>query len=176
MIEITNLISSTGFLRILVETLSIEDFASFSFIRGEFLADGTYFILYKSQSKAILLEIQSTVTKLSFKRSIEKCLEVSDQYDIEPTFVVLADETFPSVTEMLSLHSEKSGWKTLNSTVWAKECVVFSKDAINFSENEAGKYDPLIAFTFYFFGGVAERQTLRPLGNPMITLTDEIYS
>lgn len=65
---------STNFFRLLAETVLKENYATFSFVRGEFLADGSYLILYKSQSHAALLEIQPKVTKESMKRSIEKIL------------------------------------------------------------------------------------------------------
>ncbi|GAA5805654.1 hypothetical protein HPULCUR_011177 [Helicostylum pulchrum] len=114
--------SQEDFLRLLTETILIEDYANFSFVR----VDGSYFILYKSQSHAILLEIQSKVTEESMKRSIEKCLEVNDHFDIEPTLVVLADKTSSSVRSMLSPNLEKPQWQILNSTIWAEKCLIFS--------------------------------------------------
>jgi hypothetical protein len=82
---------------LLAETVLKEDYANFSFVRGEFLVDGSYFILYKSQSHAVLLEIQAKVTKESIKCSVEKCLEVIDRFNIEPLLVVLTDRTSSSV-------------------------------------------------------------------------------
>lgn len=73
---------STNFSRLLAETVLKEDYTTFSFVRGEFLADDSYFILYKSQSHAVPLEIQPKFTKESMKRSIEKCLEVFDRFNI----------------------------------------------------------------------------------------------
>lgn len=160
----------------LAETILVEDYANFSFVWGEFLVDGSYFILYKSQSDAILLEIQSKVTEKLLKRSVEKCLEVIDHFDIEPKLVVLADKTSSSVRLMLSPSLEKPRWQILNSTVWAETCLIFSKDAISSIEDESSNFDPLMVFTFYFFGDVIERQKLRSFDNPMIKLMDDFYS
>lgn len=60
------------------------------------------------------------------KRSVEKCLEVNDHFDIELTLVVLADKTSSSVRSMLSPNLEKPQWQILNSTIWAEKCLIFS--------------------------------------------------
>lgn len=101
---------STNFFRLLAETVLKEDYTTFSFVCGGFLADGPYIILYKSQSHAVLLEIQPKFTKESIKRSIEKYLEVFDRFNIEPLLVILTDRASSSVRSTLSSSLEKPQW------------------------------------------------------------------
>lgn len=152
-----------------------EDCANFSFIWGEFLEDGSYFILYKSQSHAVLLEIQPKVTNKSMKYSVEKCLEVIDRFDIQPLLVILTDKVSSPMRLMLSPSLEKPHWQILSSTIWAEKCLIFSKDSISLSEDETSNLDPLMIFTFYFFGDKAERQKLRSFNNSMMKAIDSFY-
>ncbi|CEP14833.1 hypothetical protein, partial, partial [Parasitella parasitica] len=129
----------------------VEHIKSTSFVREEFLADGSSFILYQAQSSATLLEIHSNVTKISLKRSIEKCLEIQNHIDVQPFLVLLCtDKIRLSVKSMLSPDLQNPHWQTLNSTFWAEKCLVISKDVISFSEDEASQHlDPLVVLAFY---------------------------
>lgn len=170
----TKLLQSTVFFSLLAESILKKDYANFSFIRRKFLVDA-YFTLYMSQSHAVLLEIQLNVTKASIKCSVEKYLEVIDRHDIQPFLVILTDKASSSVRTMLLPISGKPHWQILNSTVWAKNYLIFSKDSISFSEDEASKFDPLMTFIFYFFGWWNRDKKLWNIGNPMIEHIYDFY-
>lgn len=55
-----------------------------------------------------------------------------------------------------------------DSTVWVEECLIILKDAINFSEDESNKLNPLVVFVIYFSDDEMQKQKLRDIGNPIM--------
>lgn len=122
-----------------------------------------------AQPRAILLEIQSNITKMSMKQSVKKCLEIFYRFDIQPLLVILCiDKISSSVRPMLSPTLENSHWQIFDSTVWAEKCLIILKDAISFSEDESNELDPLVVFAIYFSDDKMQKQKLRDIGNPII--------
>lgn len=154
-----------------------EDGLTFSFVRVEFLADGSYFILYQAQSSAMLLEIQPNVTKISLKRSIEKCLEIQNHIDVQPFLVLLCTDKIPmSVKSILSPDLQNPHWQTLNSTVWAEKCLVISKYVISFSEDEASQHlDPLVVLALYFSDDEEQKLKLLNIGDSTMQLIHSFH-
>ena len=87
---------SPKFIQLLAESIIKKDCPSFSFVQVELLGNGSYFALYMAQSCAILLEIQSNITKISMKQSVKKCLEVFYRFDIQPLLVILCVDKISS--------------------------------------------------------------------------------
>lgn len=103
------------------------------------------------------------------KQSVKKCLEVFYRFDIQPLLVILCvDKISSTVRSLLSPSLENSHWQIFNSTVWAEKCLIILKDAINSSEDESNKLDPLVAFTIYFSDDELQKQKLRDSGNPFM--------
>ncbi|KAI9475870.1 MAG: hypothetical protein EXX96DRAFT_574972 [Benjaminiella poitrasii] len=168
---IIKVFQSPTFIKLLAESIIKKDCPSFSFVQVEFLGNGSYFVLYMAQSCAILLEIQSNITKISMKQSVKKCLEVFYRFDIQPLLVILCvDKISSTVRSLLSPSLENSHWQIFNSTVWAEKCLIILKDALNSSssEDELNKLDPLVAFTIYFSDDELQKQKLRDTGNPFM--------
>ncbi|ORE12193.1 hypothetical protein BCV71DRAFT_283522, partial [Rhizopus microsporus] len=133
---------SPKFIQLLAESIIKKDCPSFSFVQVELLGNGSYFALYMAQSCAILLEIQSNITKISMKQSVKKCLEVFYRFDIQPLLVILCVDKISS------------------------SCIIILKDAIDSIEDEPNKLDPLVVFAIYFSNDEIQKQKLRDIGNP----------
>jgi hypothetical protein len=146
----------------------------------EIVADGSYFILYLPQpqftSYAIILEIQANVTDISMRRSIEKCLHVYDRFGIEPYLVLLCTDTVSlSVKSLLSPTLQNPYWLTLGFTIWAKECLIISKDAIDFNNSKTDQHlDPLVVLATYFSDDEEQKHKLKNIDDPTIQLLQVI--
>ncbi|KAI9363286.1 hypothetical protein BD770DRAFT_407629 [Pilaira anomala] len=161
--------SSPAFIKLLAESIIKKDCPNFSFVQLEFLGNGSYFVLYMAQSRSILLEIQSKITKISMKKSVEKCLEIFYRFDIQPSLVILCtDKISSSVRSLLSPTLENSHRQMFESTVWAEKYLIILKNAINLSEDESNKLDPLVVFAIYFSDDEMQKQKLRYIGNPIM--------
>ncbi|KAI8079370.1 hypothetical protein BDF21DRAFT_399448 [Thamnidium elegans] len=166
---VVKVLQSSTFIKLLTESIIKKDCPNFSFVQVEFLGNGSYFVLYMAQSCAILLEIQSNITKISMKQSAKKCLEIFYRFDIQHLLVILCtDKISSSVRSLLSATLENSHWQILDSTVWAEKCLIVLKDAINSSEDESNKLDPLVVFAIYFSDDKMQKQKLRDAGNPIM--------
>ncbi|RCH84717.1 hypothetical protein CU098_009395, partial [Rhizopus stolonifer] len=136
------IVRHSDFIDLVVKSIMNKDRSTFSFVREEILADGSYFILYQAQSDAILLEIQPNITKVSLKRSIEKCLEVQNHIwmlNFFSLFFVLA-----------RFHCQ---------------------EGISFSEDESNQnLDPLIILALYFSDNEEQKMKLRNIGDSTMQL------
>lgn len=47
-------------------------------------------------------------------------------------------------------------------------CLIILKDAVNFSEDESNKLDPLVVFVIYFSDDEMQKQELQDIGNPIM--------
>jgi hypothetical protein len=154
---------------LLTESIIKKGCPNFSFVQVEFLVNDSYFFLYIAQSCAILLEIQSNITKISMKQSVKKCLEVFYRFEIQPLLVILCtDKISSSVRSLLSPTLENSHRQIFDSTVWAEKCLIILKDTINLSEDELNKLDPLAVFAIYFSDDNMQKQKPRDIGNPIM--------
>ncbi|KAI7901158.1 uncharacterized protein BX663DRAFT_487747 [Cokeromyces recurvatus] len=151
-VDARKVLQNPKLIELLAGSIIKKDCPSFSFVQVEFSGNDSYFVLYMAQSCAILLEIQSNLTKNSMKQSVEKCLEVFYRFDIQPLLVILCTDKISSSVRLLLLPTlENSHRQMFNSTVWAEKCLIILKDAINLSEDESNKLDPLAVFAIYFF-------------------------
>ncbi|KAI8647803.1 hypothetical protein BD408DRAFT_407834 [Parasitella parasitica] len=77
---------------------------------------------------------------------------------------------------MLLPDLQNSHWQILDSSVWAKKCLVISKDGINFSKDEANKHlDSLVVFALYFSEDEEQKLKLRNIGDPTMQFTHAFH-
>jgi hypothetical protein len=67
---------------------------------------------------------------------------------------------------MLSPDPQNTHRYILDSTVWAKKCLVIDREGISFSEDESNQnLDPLIALALYFSDDEDHKMKLRNIGD-----------
>jgi hypothetical protein len=145
--------------------------------------DGSFLFLYLPQTSvvvelpAIVLEVQKDVGATSMKRSIEYCLEVSEQYTYEVYFILLCtDQISRSVKERLSANLDNLYRQQLHSVFWAKNCLFILKATINSdSEDAEQNLDPLAVLTLYIASNNEERLKLKDVANSTIQLLRTVF-
>lgn len=96
-------------------------------------------------------------------------MEIFYRFDIQPLLVILCtDKISSSVRSLLSPTLENPHRQIFDSTVWAEMCLIILKDAVNFSEDESNKLDPLVVFVIYFSDDEMQKQELQDIGNPIM--------
>jgi hypothetical protein len=123
------------------------------------------------------LAIQANVTKESLKRSIEQCLQVSEQYGTQPYFVLLCiDKISSSVKSLLSPSLLNPRWQQLHNIIWAEACLIILKDTIEFGDDQiAQRIDPMVALTWYL-SEKGKKQKFDSIDDPTIQLLNAIES
>lgn len=90
---------------------------------------------------AIVLEVQKDVGATSMKRSLEYCLQISEQYSYEVYFILLCtDQISRSIKERLSANLDNLYRQQLHSDFWAKTCLFILKATIS-SDSEDAEQD-----------------------------------
>ncbi|KAI8884056.1 hypothetical protein K501DRAFT_272125 [Backusella circina FSU 941] len=145
--------------------------------------DGTFLFLYLPQTSAavelpaIVLEVQKDVGTTSMKRSIEYCLQVSEQYSYEVYFILLCtDQISRSVKERLSANLDNLYRQQLHSVFWAKPCLFILKATISSDSEDAEQdLDPLAVLTLYIASNNEERLKLKDVANSTIQLLSTMF-
>lgn len=111
------------------------------------------------------------------KRSIEYCLQVSEQYTYEVYFILLCtDQISRSVKERLSANLDNLYRQQLHSVFWAKNCLFILKATINSdSEDAEQNLDPLAVLTLYIASNNEERLKLKDVANSTIQLLRTVF-
>jgi hypothetical protein len=176
---VVNVVQNSGFINLVTKSVLNEDGRHFVYSSTELWANGSCFIVYLARpeftSHAIVLEIQTEVTKISMKRSIEKCLQLYNQFKVQPCLVILCIGTISLSESFLSPTSQNTCWKTMDCTAWAEKCLIISKDAIDLSDNEINQHlDPLVVLSVYFSNDEIQKQKLQDIGDSTIQLLHTI--
>lgn len=126
---------------------------------------------------AIVLEVQKDVGTTSMKRSIEYCLQISEQYSYEVYFILLCtDQISRSVKERLSANSDNLYRQQLHNVFWAKTCLFILKATISSDSEDAEQdLDPLAVLTLYIAANNEERLKLKDVANSTIQLLSTMF-
>lgn len=156
-----------------------EDGHHFVYSSTELWANGSCFTVYlprpEFMSLAIVLEIQTKVTKVSLKQSIEKCLQLYNQFKVQPCLVILCTGTISLPESFLSPSLQNTCWKTMECSAWAEKCLIVSNDAVDLSDNEINeRLDPLMVLSVYFSNDEIQKQKLQVIGDSTIQLLHTI--